>query len=156
MIFLLLIALPVEGKVFEPSTPARYVEALEIANSFLWAWVNRDAETGLMLISHGLLSKLKYEKKEEWFKQYMTSLSNPHHSSFEIASGKEINPKRSTFPVTLYEYCNGEPGAYQYKSKIEVILEGNSWRVDVLPLTADSQENKQLSRVGSLCDIRAT
>jgi len=139
IIFLLLVALPVEGKVFEPSTPARYVEALEIADSFLWAWVQRDADTGFKLISRGLSSKLKQKKKEEWFKQYMIGLSNPHHSSFEISSGKEINPKRLAFPVTLYEYYNGEPGAYQYRSKIEVILEGDSWRVDVLPLTADNQ-----------------
>jgi hypothetical protein len=139
IILLLLVALPVGGKVFEQSTPARYVEALEIADSFLWAWVNRDAETGLKLISHGLLSQLKQKKNEEWFRQYMIGLSNPHHSSFEIGPGKEINPKRFVFPVTPYEYYNDEPGGYQYKSKIEIILDGDSWRVDVLPLTADNQ-----------------
>jgi len=139
IICLLFLALPVGGKEFEPSTPARYVEALQIVDSFLWAWVNRDADAGLKLISQDLLSKLQYTKTEAWFRQYMVGLSNPHHFSFEIGPGKEINPKRFSFPVTLYEYYTGEPKAFKYKSKIEVIYEGDSWRVDLLPMTAESQ-----------------
>ena len=139
VILLLLVGLPVEGQVLEPSIPARYVEALQIADSFLWGWVHRDADAGMKLISHGLLSKLKQKNQEEWFKQYMIGLSNPHHLSFEIGPGKEINSKRFVFPVTLYEYYTGEPKAFKYKSKIELIREGDSWRVDVLPLTADNQ-----------------
>lgn len=123
----------------QPSTPARYVEALEIANSFLWAWINRDADAGLKLISQGLLSKLNKTKTEEWFRQYMIGLSNPHHSSFEIGPGKEIEPKRFSFPVTLYEYYTGEAKVFKYKSRIEVIQEVDSWRVDFLPITADNQ-----------------
>jgi len=136
---LLIAALPVEGKVFEPSTPARYVEALHVADSFLWAWVNRDAEAGFNLISQNLLSKLKGKKNEEWFKQYMIGLSNPHHLSFEIGPGEQIDLKRFAFPVTLYEHYTGEPKAFKYKSKIEIVQQADSWRVDVLPLTSDNQ-----------------
>jgi len=139
IIFLLMLALPVEGNVLQPSIPANYVEALQTADSFLWAWVNRDADAGRRLISRGLSSKLQKENNEEWFRNYMIGLSNPHHHSFEIGSGKEIKPKRFSFPVTLYEYYTGEPKAFKYKSKIEVIQEGDSWRVDVLPITADNQ-----------------
>lgn len=139
IIFLLLVPFPVEGKMFQPSTPARYVEALRTADSFLWAWVHRDADTGVKLISHALSSKLKQTKKEEWFRDYMIGVSNPHHMAFEVGPGKEINPKRFTFPVTLYEYYTGELEAYKYDSKIEVIQEGDSWLVDALPLTADNQ-----------------
>jgi hypothetical protein len=139
IIFLLLLAFPVEGKVWQPSTPANYVGALQTVDSFLWAWVNRDADAGLKLISQGLLSKLQKTKTEEWFRQYMIGLSNPHHLSFEIGSGKEINPNRFSSPVTLYEYYTGEPKAFKYQSKIEVIQEGDSWRVDLLPITADNQ-----------------
>jgi hypothetical protein len=139
IIFLLMLALPVGGSVLQPSTPANYVGALQVADSFLWAWVNRDADVGLKLISQNLLSKIQKTKTEEWFRQYMIGLSNPHHFSFEIGPGKEINPKRFVFPVTLYEYYTGEPKAFQYKSKIELLREGDSWRVDVLPLTADNQ-----------------
>ena len=138
-IFLLLLALPADGKVLQPSTRANYVEALQIADSFLWAWVNRDAAAGWRLISSDLTSKLRKERNEDWFRDYMIGLSNPHHHSFEIGPGKEVNPKRFSFPVTLYEYYTGEPKAFKYKSKIEVIQEGGSWRVDLLPITSDNQ-----------------
>lgn len=68
----------------------------------------------------------------------MVGVSNPHHQSFEISSGWEINPNRFSFPVTLYEYYNGEPKAFEYISKIEVVQEGGSWRVDLLPIIADN------------------
>jgi hypothetical protein len=138
ILLLLFAALPVEGMVLQPSTPANYVEALQTANSFLWAWVNRDADAGRRLISRDLSSKLQKEKNEDWFRDYMIGVSNPHHHSFQIGPGNEINPKRFVFPVTLYEYYTGEPKAFKYKSKIELIREGDSWRVDVLPLTADN------------------
>ncbi len=139
IILFLLIAFGAEGKALTPSTPAAYVQALQTVDSFLWAWVNRDAEAGRRLISHDLSSKLHEGKNEEWFKDYMVGVSNPHHHSFEIGHGKEMNPGRFVFPVTLYEYYTGDPKAFKYKSKIEVIRERDSWRVDVLPVTADNQ-----------------
>lgn len=87
-----------------------------------------------------LQGKLRKENNEDWFRQYMSGLSNPHHISFEIGKGKEINSKRIVFPVTLYEYYTGEPKAFQYKSKIEIIKEGDSWRVNVLPKSSDTEE----------------
>ncbi len=136
---LLLVGFGAEGKALPPSMPASYVQALQTADAFLWAWVNRDADTGRRLISRGLSSKLQKENNEEWFRNYMIGLSNPRHHSFEIGSGKRINTERFSFPVTLYEYYTGEPKAFQYKSKIELAREGDSWRVDVLPDTADNQ-----------------
>ena len=94
-----LIAFGAEGGTFTPSTSATYVQALQTADSFLWAWVNRDADAGRQLISRGLSSKLQRENNEEWFRNYMIGLSNPHHHSFEIGSGKQINTKRFSFPV---------------------------------------------------------
>jgi hypothetical protein len=135
----LLVGFGAEGKTLPPSVSASYAQALQTADSFLWAWLNRDADAGLKLISQGLLSKLKNTKTEKWFSQYMVGLSNPHHLSFEIGPGKEINPKRFVFPVTLYEYYTGEPKAFKYNSKIELVREGDLWRVDVLPLTSDNQ-----------------
>jgi hypothetical protein len=139
IIILLLVVPSAEGTVTEPTAPASYAQALETANAFLWAWSNRDADSGTKLISQKLLAKLKKENREDWFRQYMTGLSNPHHLSFEIGKGKEINSKRFAFPVTLFEYYTGEPKAFQYKSKIEVIKEGDSWRINVLPTTSDNE-----------------
>ena len=139
IVIMLLIVPSAEGTVTDATVPTSYVQALETANAFLWAWSNRDADSGTKLISQKLLAKLKKENREDWFRQYMTGLSNPHHLSFEIGRGKKINSKRFTFPVTLFEYYTGEPKAFQYKSKIEVIKEGDSWRVDVLPTTSDNE-----------------
>ena len=138
-IFLLLIAFGAEGGNLTPSTHATYVQALQTADSFLWAWVNRDADAGRRLISHALSSKLQKDKGQEWFRDYMVGLSNPHHQSFEIASGQEISSNRFSFPVTLYEHYTGESKAFEYKSKIEVVQEGDSWRIDLLPITADNR-----------------
>jgi hypothetical protein len=129
-----------EGKVTEPTASAIYVQALETANEFLWAWSSRDADTGIKLISQNLLSKLKKLNNNDWFRDYMTGLSNPHHSSFEIGKGKIINSNRVVFPVTLYEYYTGESKAFQYNSKIEIIKEDTSWRVSVLPTTSENEK----------------
>lgn len=140
LIALLLVVPAAEGKVTEATASAGYVQALETANVFLWAWSNRDIDSGAKLISLKLLSKIKKENNEDWFRLYMSGLSNPHHLSFEIGKGREISSKRFVFPVTLFEYYTGEPKAFKYKSKIEVIREGDSWRVDVLPTTSDNEE----------------
>lgn len=134
-----LAAYGVEAKNLPPSTPANYVHALQTADSFLWAWVNRDVDAGKRLISRGLSSKLQKENSEEWFRDYMVGVSNPHHHSFEIGPGKTINSKRLSFPVTLYEYYTGEPKAFKYKSRIEVVLDGDGWRVDVLPVISENE-----------------
>lgn len=139
VLILLLFIAPAQGAVIEATTPASYVEALESANRFLLAWVMRDADVGPKLISSNLLSKIKKENNETWFRLYMSGLSNPHHMSFEIWKGKIINPKRVVFPVILYEYYTGGESAFQYKSKMEVIKEGDSWLIDVLPVTSDSE-----------------
>jgi hypothetical protein len=138
-IFLLLIVFDSEAKGLSPSTPSAYVQALQAADSFLWAWVNRDADTGRLLISRKLSSKLQKENSEEWFRDYMVGLSNPHHHSFEIGPGKAINSKRTSFSVILYEYYTGEREAFKYKGHIELVLDGDSWKVDVLPATSDNQ-----------------
>lgn len=137
--FIGLLLLPplAEGRAIEPTAKANYVQALQTANAFLWAWANRDSEAGMRLISKNLLSKYKKENKEEWFRDYMTGLSNPHHSSFELGQGRTINAKQIVFPVTLYEYYTGEQKAFQYKSEIEVIKEGDTWRINTLPITSE-------------------
>jgi len=126
-------------KIFGLSAPASYVDALQTADTFLWAWVHRDEEAGRRLISGGLSDKLQKEKTEDWFRDYMVGVSNPHHHSFEIGQGKTINSKRLSFSVTLYEHYTGEPNAFEYKGRIEVIQEGDEWRVDFLPNTANNQ-----------------
>ena len=65
----------------------------------------------------------------------MVGVSNPHHHSFEIGPGKIMSHDRLSFPIVLYEHYTGEAKAFRYKSKIEVVREGDVWRVDRLPTT---------------------
>lgn len=51
--------------MIESTTPAGYVQALETANAFLWAWSNRNADSGTKLLSYNLLSKIKKENDED-------------------------------------------------------------------------------------------
>lgn len=136
----LLFAAPfVQGKEIAPTTSSNYAQALETANAFLWAWSTRNVNLGIKLISHRLLLKLKKEDNESWFRQYMSGLSDPHHLSFEIGKGKITNSKRAVFPVVLYEYYYGGKRAFKYTSKIVVVKDGASWRVDVLPKSSDTE-----------------
>jgi len=140
LVLFVLFAYGVEAKnVPAPTTTANYVHALQATNSFLWAWVNRDADAGRRLISRVLLSKLQKEKKEDWFRNYMVGVSNPHHHSFEIGAGKTISSKQISFPVILYEYYTGESKALKYQSKIDIVQDGDSWRVDILPITSGNE-----------------
>jgi hypothetical protein len=65
IIVILLVVPAAEGKMIESTTPAGYVQALETANAFLWAWSNRNADSGTKLLSYNLLSKIKKENDED-------------------------------------------------------------------------------------------
>ena len=71
-----------------------YLEALEIANAFLWAWVTRDADGGLRLMSDRLRAQIN---DETWLRQFMVGLSNPHHQAFEIGHGRRQTTSRMRY-----------------------------------------------------------
>ena len=121
---------------------ADYVAALQVANTFLHAWIERDAGSGLQLMSPHLLSPSAGDEPAEshrsWLNQYLRGLSNPHHSAFEIAQGRAHGQKRWSFPVVLYEWADGQPTADAYSSSIELIRAGDRWLVDRIPKSSDS------------------
>jgi len=124
----------------EPSavttTSATYVEALGVENGFLHAWVNRDANTGLTLMSPTLRQPPR--GNESWLRLYVQGISNPHHQAFELQRG-ELIANRAVFPVTLYELYSGESTANSYASSIELVREGESWHVSKLPKSSDNE-----------------
>ena len=115
---------------------AEYLEALQIANAFLWAWTNRDAEAGLKLMSNRLRAQVK---DDAGLRQFIVGLSNPHHQAFEIGSGRKQNAGRYSFQVTVYELYEGEQFGIGYKTTIEVVREGSNWKIDRLPRSSDNQ-----------------
>src|SRR4030042_5931742 len=115
------------------SPSSEYLEVLQTADTFLWAWVTRDSK-GLNLISNRLRAQVN---DELWLRQFMVGLSNPHHQAFEIGTGKKLSSDRYVFPVTLYELYTGETTGLAYSGTLEIIKQGKDWRINMLPKNSD-------------------
>ena len=143
---LLLLPIPMataEPAATTPSTPAAYVEALGVAHAFLDAWVSRDADKGIRLMSPTLRQTPRGSNPsdyESWLRLYVQGLSNPHHAAFELGRGTLAAHNRAVFPVTLYEFVTGESAAFSYSSSLELVREGESWRVSKLPQSSDNEK----------------
>ncbi len=117
------------------ASSAAYLGALKIADAFLWAWVTRDAEGGVQFLS----ARLRAEATDEaWLRQFIAGLSNPHHQAFILAGGVRQAGDRYAFAVTLYELYTGENRGSAYTSTLEVVREGQVWRIDRLPRSSDN------------------
>ena len=112
-----------------------YLQALRVTDLFLDAWLNRDADTGLALMSSAILlgGPRGRDHVSAELRQYMTGLSNPHHEAFEISRGSGIGPDRFAFPVRLLELYTGETTGVAISDTLEVVRQGDEWRVDRLP-----------------------
>lgn len=128
-------AAPARIEKKEQLPPASYLQALRTANAFLWAWVDRDSDIGLRLLSDHLRAEIK---DESWLRQFVEGLSNPHHQAFEIDRGRARSGNQYSFPVTLYEYYTGEQEGAEYRSTLLVIKQGDTWRVGQLPRSSDN------------------
>jgi hypothetical protein len=126
---------PLLAQSVQEQPSSEYLEALQTANIFLWAWVTRNAEVGQRLVSDRLRSQ---SKDESWLRQFMVGLSNPHHQAFKIGDGLSEGTNRYVFSVTLYEFYTGEPRGFAYPSTLEVVKQGQVWRVDRLPKSSDN------------------
>jgi len=120
-----------------PQVPsAAYLHALQTANAFLWAWLTRDSEEGLRLMSDHLRTQIH---DDEWLRQFVVGLSNPRHQAFEIGRGRRLNTNRYAFPVTLYELYSGAQGGARYLGILEVEKRNEVWRVNRLPHSSDTR-----------------
>ncbi len=113
------------------------LEALRVEDSFLWAWVNRDSESGIKLMSEHLKKEIH---DDSWLRQYMMGLSNPRHQAFEIEEACESSSVSYSFAVTLYELASSESEGSSYRGAIILVKEGGVWRVDSLPSSSDTIE----------------
>jgi hypothetical protein len=127
-------AWPATTKHGNHAPPASYLEALQTANAFMWAWLTRDADEGLRLMSDHLLTKTH---DEAWLRQFAVGLSNPHHQAFEIGRGRGESAKGYAFPVTLYELYTGERVGTGYHAILKVEQKEGKWRVNGLPISPE-------------------
>jgi len=109
-----------------------YVLALSAADQFMYAWATRNQDDGLALLS----PRLKNKFPEDYFRYYLTGLSNPHHQAFEVGRGKRLTSGGFSFPVVMYEHYTGqkETNGPPRTLTIGVIQAGpENWLVDELP-----------------------
>jgi len=129
------IVAPSETFASDEIPSAEYLEALRTTNAFLWAWIMRDYQTGNGLISDKLRRKVN---DDTWLKQFIVGLSNPQHQAFLIENGRKLQDGRFMFSVILYELYFGEDKGSVYRGFLEVVKQGNVWRVDRLPKSSDN------------------
>jgi len=119
-----------------------YVLALTAADQFMVAWATRNQDDGLALLS----PRLKNKFPEDYFRYYVSGLSNPHHQSFEIGRGKRLPSGAFSFPVTMYMHYSGqkENAPFPKPLTITVIQAGpESWLVDDLPGFVEPEGKEQ-------------
>jgi hypothetical protein len=112
-----------------------------VADAFLTAWANREPEAGLALMSASVLARdpdsSRVDRKAA-LRHYVSGLSNPHHQAYEIGRGSPAGVDRFAFPVRLFELYLGESTGLAFSDTLELVRQGDEWRVDRLPRTHDS------------------
>lgn len=111
-----------------------YLGALRAVDQFLCAWVARDGDSGLRLISQRLRAEVG---DEAWLRQFLVGLSNPHHQAFEMEGSGQGDGARYSFRVMLYELSTGQETGAGYEGVIEAVKESGEWRVDRLPRSSE-------------------
>ncbi|HEV2350397.1 MAG TPA: hypothetical protein VG028_11185 [Terriglobia bacterium] len=109
-----------------------YVLALTAADQFMAAWATRNQDDGLALLS----PRLKNKFPEDYFRYYLSGLSNPHHQAFEIGRGKRLPSGEFSFPVTMYMHYTGQKENIGHPKPLTIVViqaGPESWLVDELP-----------------------
>ena len=120
-------------QIMEIKVDKNYLLALNTADNFLIAWLNRDYKKGIGLLTE----KVKSSVKQEELTMFFTGLSNPHHQGFEIIGNYYIDDNTIRFQVWLYEYYTDEtppPAERSIPYTLDVIkVNENTWLVNNLP-----------------------
>ena len=106
-----------------------YVLGLSAADTFLFAWQNRDANLALSVVS----SKLKSKVGEDHLRDYISGLSQPQHASFEIGPGTPLGDGRYVFEARLYEHAFGDHETLESPREANITVVRSSperWLVD--------------------------
>ncbi|MHB8653416.1 MAG: hypothetical protein ACYDA9_06010 [Terriglobia bacterium] len=109
-----------------------YVLALSAADQFMVAWATRNQDDGLALLS----PRLKNKFPEDYFRYYISGLSNPHHEAFEVGRGKRLSSGGFSFPVVMYMHYTGQKENISPPKPLTIVMiqaGPESWLVDELP-----------------------
>jgi hypothetical protein len=103
--------------------------ALRAGDAFLNAYIQRDDEAGLPLLS----SRLRNTTSEDDLRLAISGTSNPHHQAFEVFDGRRLNDTSFEFQVHLYDYVTDQQVELEKgKSKTLRIVRGENetWLID--------------------------
>lgn len=109
-----------------------YLMALRAANQFLEAWIHRNAEQGVQMVT----GAVKERYSEEQLSTYFVGTSNPHHQAYEITSGEQIDEDSYRFKVWMYEHYTGVEVLFDHPepSYLTVIrTDDEQWLINELP-----------------------
>ena len=109
-----------------------YVLALSAADQFLNAWATRNQDDGMALLS----PRLKNKFPEDYFRYYLSGLSNPHHQAFEVGQGKRLTSGKFSFPVMMYLHYTGQKETNEHPKSLTIVMVQagpENWLVDALP-----------------------
>ena len=130
----------------QDSASAEYLQALSVADEFLAAWMFREEDKGIALVSAGLRKTVSDDKLRE----YVSGLSDPYHCSFVVGPG--VQPHKGEqgfeFPVTFFFLYNGESTGGGYKTSIKIgrtkdcDTHTQGWCVQSLPSSYDSDVDR--------------
>ena len=111
-----------------------YICALSAANEFLSAWRARHRDKGIASLSPRLLQT----KGEQWWRDEISGISNPHHEAYEICNGHRLADGRFVFDVWLYEHYTGD-----------VYYRGKRWGADKIVLVKVGPEKWKVDEISS-------
>ena len=111
-----------------------YICALSAANEFLSAWRARHRDKGIAPLSPRLLQT----KGEQWWRDEISGISNPHHEAYEIYNGHRLPDGRFAFDVWFYEHYTGD-----------VYYRGKKWEADKIVLVKVRPEKWKVDEFSS-------
>ena len=106
--------------------------ALRVADKFLDAWSDRNANNGIPLLS----SSLRKGHPLSYFRSFFIGLSNPHNKSYEIGYVGHPTTNTYVFRTRLYYYYTGVTthGGRPPSKKFDVVQNSNGkWMINSLP-----------------------
>lgn len=109
-----------------------YLNALQAADGFAWAWAHRDPGSGARALAQSLRTKLGKAAMAAYFQ----GTSSPQHWAFEVGPGTLVQAGTYRFAVRLYSYLSSGGGFTQSATAGRLTVSkdaGGRWYVTGLP-----------------------
>jgi len=107
-----------------------YLMALEAADLFLTACIQRESEMAFNLLSERV--KNRYPKEDLLIE--LSGMSNPHYQAFEIFNGRQVENNLYEFQIYFYDYYTGQQVKFNREEEPQLLrlvkAQDNRWYID--------------------------